>query len=133
MGEVRGEECCLPGGCRQAWASPDMVRMGSWAVERKEISWDRYRLLIRGASQADCVCGGDVYVKGEAQVISQSGWQIVEVNKCETNSDNRGKEVYCEVNKETGRIKFSGGSTCGGCCYCIDSGQIDIEAAVKKW
>ena len=132
--EVHGEECCLPGGCRQVWGSHyvNSTRKGPWVVERKELSPDRYKLLIRGASQADCICGGDAYVKGEAQVMPTSGWRIVEINKCKANSDNRGREIYCEVNKETGRIKFSGGSTCGGCCCCIDSGHIDIEVIVER-
>lgn len=136
--EIHGEECCLPGGCRQAWGSyyVNSTRMGPWVVERKEISRDRYKLLIRGSSQADCICGSNAYVKGGGQVVPTSGWHIVEVNKCEANSDNRGREVYCKVDKQTGMIKFAGGSTCGGsvpdCCCCIDSGNVDIEIIVEK-
>jgi hypothetical protein len=130
--EVYGYECCLPGWCREHFGRPDLVRMGPWVVERKSISDSRYVLLIRGASQADCACGGNGYVSGEVQVLPESGWKITEVNKCEVNPDSRGRAIYCEVNKDTGKIRFAGGSTCEGCCCCIDSGQINITVTVEK-
>jgi hypothetical protein len=130
--EVYGYKCCLPGWCREHFGRPDLVRMGPWVAERKRISDSKYMILIRGASQADCACGGNGYVSGEAQVLPESGWKITEMNKCEVNPDSRGRAVYCEVNKGTGKIKFAGGSTCIGCCCCIDSGQINITVTVER-
>jgi len=132
--EYSGEECCLEGGCRDYWGKyyVNSTRMGPWVVERKYVDENTYRILIRGASKADCSCGGNGYVKGEVVINPNSGWKIIKIIKDSVNSDSRGRDVYCDINKDTGVIKFAGGSTCRGCCCCIDSGQIDIEVIVSK-
>ena len=143
--EVYGYNCCLgdeylDGFCQSEWGSPDLVRMGPWVVERKYVNDSTYRILIRGASKADCICywtneGGTTgggYVKGEVVVNPDSGWKITSIVKNSVNNDTRGRDVYCNINKDTGVIEFAGGSTCNGCCCCIDSGEIDIEVIVKR-
>jgi len=132
--EYSGEECCLEGGCRNYWGHfyVNTTRMGPWVVERKYVDENTYRILIRGASKADCSCGGDGYVKGEVVVNPDSEWKIIKIIKDSVNSDSRGRPVYCDIDKDTGVIKFAGGSSCKGCCCCIDSGQIDIEVIVSK-
>jgi len=137
--EVHGVECCLEGNCRNHWGNSyvNSTRMGPWVVERKYVDENTYRILIRGASKADCSCGGNGYVKGEVVINPDSSWKITEIIKNSVNNDNRGRPVYCDIDKDTGVIKFAGGSTCGSpwgidCCCCIDSGQIDIEVIVSK-
>ncbi|RLI99874.1 MAG: hypothetical protein DRP06_02780, partial [Candidatus Aenigmatarchaeota archaeon] len=129
--ELNGSECCLKGGC-QSWVHPNMTRMGPWVVERKYVDENNYKLLIRGASKADCSCGGNGYVSGTVTVNPMSEWNITDVVKCNYNSDSRGRDVYCNVNTTTGKIEFAGGSTCGSCCCCVDSGRIDIELILSK-
>jgi len=132
--EVHGVECCLEGNCRNWWGESyvNSTRMGPWVVERKYVDDSTYRILIRGASKADCSCGGNGYVKGEVVVNPDSGWKITSIVKNSVNNDTRGRDVYCNINKDTGVIEFAGGSTCNGCCCCIDSGEIDIEVIVKR-
>ncbi|GEM_PF-251009 len=130
--EYFGKDCCPEGsGYAETYEESGAVRKGPWVVERKYIDKDNYRILIRGASKADCSCGGDGYVKGEV-VINPKNWKIVKIVKKEFNKDTRGREVYCDINQNTGVIKFVGGSSCVGCCACVDSGNIDIEVIVSK-
>ncbi|RLI92789.1 MAG: hypothetical protein DRO89_01435 [Candidatus Altiarchaeales archaeon] len=138
--EYHGRECCSSevGGCGaygywgDLYEKDGAIRKGPWVVERKYVDDSTYRILIRGASKADCSCGGNGYVKGEVVVNPDSGWKITSIVKNSVNNDTRGRDVYCDIDKDTGVIKFAGGSTCNGCCCCIDSGEIDIEVIVKR-
>ncbi len=132
--EVRGAACCPgPGnGFAAQYESGGATRMGPWVAERRRVEGDRYKLLVRGAAQADCQCGTAGFVKGEAGVVPGSGWRISAVDKCTFNASDRPEPVYCTVDREAGTVRFAGGSTCGGCCACIDSGAIDIELTLER-
>ncbi|HHE64731.1 MAG TPA: signal peptidase I, partial [Bacteroidetes bacterium] len=80
--EYHGRECCSSevGGCGahgywgNLYKKEGAVRKGPWVVERKYVNDNTYRILIRGASKADCSCGGNGYVKGEVVINPNSGW-----------------------------------------------------------
>jgi len=105
-------------------------RAKGWYAERKRISDDKYKVLIRGIAWADCTYSGYGYAKGELNLNSDSGWKISEVVKCGVSGSNKDQETYCETGDKF--VKFAAGSTCGGCCACADSGSVDIEIIVEK-
>lgn len=117
--EFYGKDCCSAGSSyAKTYEENGATRKGPWVVERKYINQDNYRILIRGASKADCSCGGGGYVKGEV-VINPKNWHIVKVVKNEVNKDTRGRDIYCDINQNNGQIKFAAGSSCSGVALAL--------------
>jgi len=131
--EYVGGECC------EYWSNSyyynkfeeeQARRAKGWYVERKKISDNKYKLLIRGIAWADCSYEGYGYVKGELNLNPEGNWKISEVVKCNARGSNKGQETYCETDDKF--VKFAAGNTCGGCCACADSGSLDIEVIIEK-
>jgi len=113
------------------------AKLNGWYVEKKRVSDNKYYLLIRGVSGADCYYADDGYVKGMLWLNPNSGWRITKVNKCSYSVDDNSKaprgqqkETYCLANDTT--IRFAAGSNCYGCCACEDSGVVDVNVTVEK-
>ncbi len=115
----------------QCWDVSNCYRPRAWYAERKKVDENKYQILIRGVSQADCG-KGQAYVKGKLRVNPDNGWRITHIEKCSTNRDTRGREYYCRVDNSTGEVRFAGGSSCGGCCACEDSGWLNINITVES-
>jgi len=108
----------------------------AWDIERKYVSPTKYKILVRGNSDADCG-KGQPQNTGWIKLNSDSGWKITEVVKCNVSSDTLNSnnvliDTYCKVNKEEGTIEWQSGSTCGGCCACPDGAGVNIEIIVEK-
>ncbi len=115
----------------QCFDTSKCYRPKAWYVERKKISEDKFVILIRGISKADCGLGQG-YVKGELWINTKNGWGITHIERCNISKDTRGREFYCIVNSKTGRVKFASGSSCIGCCACEDSAMLNINITVER-
>lgn len=117
--------------CPSYWNADQSARRAKgWYVERKKISDDKYKILIRGTAPADCNYREYGYVKGELNINSANGWIISNIIKCNAQKSNKRQETYC--NAGSTYVKFAGGNDCGGCCACADSGSVDIELIVER-
>ena len=108
----------------------------AWDIERKYIAPNKYKILVRGGSDADCG-RGQPQNSGWIKLNPESGWKITKINKCSVSSDsynsnNKLIDTYCEVNKEEGIVTWQSGSNCGGCCLCPDGAGVNIEIIVEK-
>ena len=129
--DIYGADCC-PGSSYWGEIYKDEVRKGPWTVERKKIDENNYRILIRGQSEADCRCESSGYIKGEV-IVNPKNWEISTIIKDRIDADTlRGKETYCDIDKETGVISFASAGGCTSCCACRDSGLVDIEVIVTR-
>ncbi len=127
--EFIGREACTSSYWGDIFDKENARRAKGWYTERKKITDNKYKILIKGVSRADC--GYETgYVKGELNLNSSTDWQITEVAKCSVGTSNKGQSTYCETGNKT--IKFAAGSGCGGCCACSDSASVDIEVIVEK-
>jgi hypothetical protein len=117
--------------CPSYWQKyPEQRRAKGWYAERKKISDDEYRILIRGIAPADCGNPGPGYAQGEFSINPHGSWNIDQVIRCNVNSSNKEQETYCTNNGLS--VKFAAGSMCGGSCACADSGSLDIELILKN-
>ncbi len=120
-------DCCCPFWCNLAGGH--YWRADGWHVERKTIIPNqKYRILIRGISKADCCGGNPGYFKGSAWVNSQNA-KITTLEKCRVEGSWFGQSTYCYKSGDT--VYFAAGSLCGGCCCCPDSGSIDVSFIVE--
>lgn len=108
----------------------------AWDIERKYVSPTKYKILVRGNSDADCG-KGQPQNTGWIKLNPKSGWRITEVNKCSVSSDTYNSnskliDTYCKVDKKQGIIEWQSGSTCGGCCSCPGGASVNIEVIVEK-
>jgi hypothetical protein len=108
----------------------------AWDIERKSINENKYQIIVRGRSDADCG-KGQPQNTGLIKINPNSGWKITEVNKCKVSSDTYDSnnvliDTYCEVDKENGIIKWQSGSGCGGCCLCADGAIVEINVTLEK-
>lgn len=124
--DVPYHETCPPG-----WrGDPAARRAKGWYAERKKISDDMYKILIRGTAPADCDYHLSGYAKGELSFNPSGGWMVTDVVKCSAQASNKGQETYCTTGDKF--VRFAAGSNCGGCCACADSGSVDIEVVVER-
>ncbi len=108
----------------------------AWDIERKYINSNKYKILVRGRSDADCG-KGQPQNAGWIKSNPDSDWKITKVVKCSINSDTYSSnnvliDTYCNVNKTIGKIEWQSGSGCGGCCLCPDGAGVDIDIVVEK-
>ncbi len=126
--EYIGREACESDYWGDIYEKEKARRAKGWYAERKKITEDKYKLLIRGVAPADCSYDVIGYAKGELNLNSE--WKITEVVKCNVQTSNKSQTTYCETGDRY--VKFAAGSNCGGCCACADSGGLDIEVIVEK-
>ncbi len=126
-----GRECCPEGsGYSALYESSDARRGKAWYVERKRVSDNEYRILIRGFSKIDCPLGGRPYVRGELLMNPVSGWRVTRIPRMSYHPSKYGQETF--VKQAGNKLSFASGQACGGCCACVDGAWLDIELIVQK-
>jgi hypothetical protein len=108
----------------------------SWHIERKYISNNKYKILVRGKSTPDCDVG-QPQNKGFVKLNPESGWKITSVNKCIVSEDTQSSNdvfitTWCMADEANGVVTWQSGSTCTGCCVCGEGALVDIEFIVEK-
>jgi len=109
----------------------------SWHIERKYVSSNKYKILVRGRSTPDCDVG-QPQNKGFVKLNPASGWKITSVNKCTVSEDTQSSNgvfiaTWCMADAVNGVVTWQSGSTCaGGCCVCAEGALVDIEFTVEK-
>jgi len=119
-------------GCTCYEGVVSVARVDGWYVEKIPLGDGRYRLIVNGVSKADCTYGKS-YVSGEVTLNPQGPWRITGTGSCRADADERPPfhETYCTVTATSVRFA-SGDNTCGGCCACEDSGNLNINVTVEK-
>ena len=108
----------------------------SWHIERKYVSNNKYKILVRGRSTPDCDVGQPEN-KGFVKLNPESGWKITSVNKCTVSEDTQSSNgvfiaTWCMADAVNGVVTWQSGSSCAGCCVCGDGALVDIELTVEK-
>jgi len=108
----------------------------SWHIERKYISSNKYKILVRGRSTPDCDVGQPQNT-GFVKLNPESGWKITAVNKCTVSEDTQSSNgvfiaTWCMADTVNGIVTWQSGSSCAGCCVCGDGALVDIEFTVEK-